>query len=445
MSPRLLLPALVLAMACGGKKPPESATPEPSAAPASTLPVKVADPDKLVDKSIPLIEEGSAKSLEEAEANLKMAVSVDAGHLDARLNLGVAQYHLDKLSDARAAFQAVIDADPTVADAYRYAGAVDEQGKNYAGAVSRYRAGMLQAPEDIPLRVALIGALRAQGRPLEAIDEAKAALAINANSVEVYNNFGLAYMDQGNLTLARFIFQKALQAIPDADSNAYIHCNLGWAAYLDENIPLATQELKRAVELDDQLVPALVYLSRIYMDDKNYADTVPMLETATQLDPSNADLYLNLGVAYRGVGRLDDAKAAYDKALSLDPSNPAPHFNLGVLLGDFNKDYDGAVDAFTTYVQAGGERAELANEYIAEVQKEKKRADRRKKALEAKKKREEERKRKEELLKEREKDKPKDEAPTEEAPTDTPPADAPPTDTPPADAPADAPGDPAPE
>jgi len=445
---RLLVPIVLLAVACGGKKPPEAPTPEPEAPTVIPMMVK-ANPDKLVAQAIELIEDGSTSKLEEAEKKLKEALSVDGSHLEARLNLGVAQYHLDKLTDARAAFDAVIAADASIADAYRYAGAVDEKGKNYGGAVSRYRSGIAVAPEDMPLRVALIGALRAQGRPLEAIDEAKAALAINANSVEVYNNFGLAYMDQGNLTLARFIFQTALRAIPEAKDNAYIHCNLGWVRFLEGNRPLATMELEKAVELDDELVPALVYLSRIYMDDKNYVDTVPLLETATRLDPENADLYLTLGVAYRGVGQLDDAKAAYEKALSLDPSNPAPHFNLGVLLGDFKKDYDGAVSAFNTYIQSGGERADLATEYIGEVEKEKKRAARREKALEAKKKRDEEKKKQEKLLEEAKKREEAEADAVPEAPEEAPePAPAPEEAPAPAPAPEEAPApdvSPAPE
>jgi len=410
------LPLLVVAMACGGKKtPPEAPVPEDDT-PVVPVVVPKVNPEKLVDQSVKLLASGDREDAEKAEEKLNDALAEEPGHLEARLNLGVAQYQLDKLAEARQSFQTVIDADPSIADAYRYAGAVDEKQNNYAAAVGRYRAGIDQAPEDMSLRVALIGALRAQGRPLEAIDEAKKALAINANSIEVYNNFGLAYMDQGNLTLARFIFQKALQAIPEAESNAYIHCNLGWVSFQDGNVPLATAELKKAVELDDELVPALVYLSRIYMDDKNYADTVPLLETATRLDPTNADLFLTLGVAYRGVGRLDDAQAAYDKALSLDPSDPKPHFNLGVLLGDFKKDYDGAVDAFNTYISSGGERSELASEYISEVEKEKRRAERRQKALEAKKKREEERKRKEKLLEEAKKREDKEAAQEEEPP-----------------------------
>ena len=400
-------------VACGGKKAPEAATPEPSSTEAAAPKAPVVPADKLVERALGKLESGNPSDIEAAKKELELALVQQPDHLEAMLNLGVAKHLLDDLPGARQAYAAVVAAEPTMAKAYLYLGAVDEQQNNFAAAVGRYRDGIAQAPEEMSLRVALIGVLRKQGKPGDAIEEAKAALAINANSIEVYNNFGLAYMDQGNLTLARFIFQKALQSIPEAESNAYIHTNLGWVSYQDGNVPLATSELKKAVELDDELVPALVYLARIYMDDKNYADTVPLLETAAERDPTNADLYLTLGVAYRGVGRLDDAEAAYNKALELNPADPSPHFNLGVLLGDFKKDYDGAVAAFNTYIQAGGDKSALATEYINEVEKEKKRAARRQKALEDKRKRDEERAKERALIEEAER-KAKEEAPAPE-------------------------------
>ncbi len=411
--------ALALLVACGGKKPVEPAA-DPAASDAPTAPVPaVVNVDKLVDGAIVKLEkeDRTRADLDDAAASLKQALSLEPDRLDAKLNLGVAMHLQGDLSGARTQYEGVLASHPGEERAWLYLGDVKAKQGDMSGAAATYREGLQQLPESMPLHVALIGVLRNQGRPNEAITAAKTALAVNSNAIDVYNNFGLAYMDLGNLTLARFIFQKALQSVPNADDNAYIHCNLGWVAYLDGDVYLATQELQRAVELDPELVPALVYLSRIYMDDKNFADTISLLETAASLTPDNADVQITLGVAYRGVGRLDEAEKAYRKALALDPGNPAPHFNLGVLLGDYRKDYDAAIAEFTTYVSAGGEKAELAQEYISEVEKEKKRAEKRAQAQAEKAKRDAERAEKKRLLEEAEKNK-KDPAPEEGAPVD---------------------------
>ena len=44
-------------------------------------------------------------------------------------------------------------------------------------------------------------------------------------------------------------------------------------------------------------------------------------ERATQIDPSYAQAFNNLAVAYEHEGQLDKARAAYEKALTLEPNN----------------------------------------------------------------------------------------------------------------------------
>lgn len=44
-------------------------------------------------------------------------------------------------------------------------------------------------------------------------------------------------------------------------------------------------------------------------------------ERATQIDPTYAQAFNNLAVAYEHQGDLDKARAAYEKALTLDPDN----------------------------------------------------------------------------------------------------------------------------
>jgi tetratricopeptide (TPR) repeat protein len=354
-----------------------------------------------VDEAAALIEQGRSADLEKAIEQLESLAGQDDSGV-ARFNLGVAYHRRGDLNRAMNQYQAVIATDPDNGHAWLYLGKIQEDQGIYNAAINNYRSGMRNDPENMALRVALIGALRAQGKTREAIDEAKSALKVNALSLEVYNNLGLAYLDLGDFTLAKFTFQKALQSISGAEQNAYLKTNLGWSYYQEGNRPAATKYLKEAVDLDKEFVPALVFLSRVYMDDHNYGDTVPLLETAAKKNPNNADVQLTLGVAYRGLGRLEEAEKAYEKALALDPANPAPHFNLGVLLGDYKKDYDGAIAAFNQYIASGGPEADMATEYIDDVQKEKSRAERRAKAEADRKKREEERKKREELLKQAE-------------------------------------------
>jgi Flp pilus assembly protein TadD len=94
------------------------------------------------------------------------------------------------------------------------------------------------------------------------------------------------------------------------------------------------------------------------MENHDYETAVPLLEGAARLDESNHGVFVDLGIAYRGLGRPEDARRAWEKALEIDEGNPAPHFNLGILLGDDLKDYDGALVAFQAYLDGGGTEAD---------------------------------------------------------------------------------------
>ncbi|MCB9686766.1 MAG: tetratricopeptide repeat protein [Alphaproteobacteria bacterium] len=445
-------PLVLLLWACTPKGPVENPVPEPTATvtdpttpdPTSVTPVPTAAPEpssmKVEDrvaKASELIESGSPADLEKAIQILETAANEDMSGV-ARLNLGVAYQKRGDLSRAANQYQAVIATHPDNGDAWLYLASVQQLQGQKEQARSNIDQGIRNDPENVDLRVAKINLLREQGRTNDALEEAKAALKINAKSLGVYNAFGLCYLEQGDLTLARFIFQKAIQEIEGAEDNAFLQTNLGWTYYLDENVPQATFHLKKALELDPNLLPAAVYLSKIYMEDHNYGDTVPLLENAERLDPNNAEIQLTLGVAYRGVNRLDDAEKAYRKALSLDPADPAPHFNLGVLIGDYRKDYDGAVNEFSQYIAGGGPERALAEQYIKDIQREKELSEKRAAAAAEAKRREEERKKKEELVKQAEPKPAPAPAPAPEEPTPEEPAPAP-------EEPAPAPEEPAPE
>jgi tetratricopeptide (TPR) repeat protein len=410
---------------------PEAPTPAPAPVPEPAAPTG-GPIEQQVAAAVELIQKGSAADLERAIQILEPAANQDTTGV-ARVDLGIAYQKRGDLARASNQYQAVIAAHPDNGDAWAYLASVQElQGQGQA-AEQTVKQGVQNAPDNIALRVALINQLRDDGRIDEAIEESKRALHVNAKSLGVYNAFGLCYLARKDYTLARFILQKAVQEIEGAEGNAFLQTNLGWTYFNQGNVPQATFHLKKAVEIDGNLVPALVYLSKIYIDDHNYADTIPMLENAARLDPSNAEIQLTLGVAYRGMGRLEDAERCYQRALQLDPKNPAPHFNLGVLVGDYRKNYEGAIAEFSAYIAGGGPEKALAEQYIKDIQKEKELSEKRAKAAEEAKKREEERKKKEELVKDEEK-----------KPEEAPPAPAPAPEPAPPPAPAPAP-EPTPE
>lgn len=393
----------LIAAGCGPKAPPEVAAPEPVLeSPASS--VDVLPLEQRIHRAAELLAQTpeTPERARQARELLESARREAPDNPIVHLNLGIAAHRLGDLDAAEKAWQSVIGLDPAQSAAYLYLGQLARARGRVDSAVANFRNGIRNAPEDMDLRVGLVATLREADRLDEALREAKEALSVNADNVQLFNHMGLAYLDQGEYVLAKFVFQKA-RSIPGGEDDPLLNANLGWTYYLEGDPDLALYRLEEARKLDPELVPTLVYLAHLYMDDHNWEDALQALESAARQEPENPVLQLNLGICYRGVGRHEDARKAYEKALQLDPLDPAPLFNLGVLLGDSLKNYDAAIASFQQYIDRGGEQAELASQYMGDVEREKRRVERKRKADEERRKREQERLERQRLLEEAEK------------------------------------------
>ena len=333
-------------------------------APAVTAPETL---EERLDVAIKLLDKGDANSARLAIPELESLAKSDKDVPEVHYNLGVARLLSGDTTGARKAFMAATDLDPTLGDAWLNLGALAEREGDLDRALANYRSGLRYQADHPDLIVGVISALRKLGRNDEAIREAKAALIKNANNVNAYNNLGLVYVDQGNLDLALFLYQKALNEIEGADENALLHCNLGQVYLLLERPNSARRELERSIELDPKLVVALLFLSEYYLDNHDWNGAFALLETALAVEPENPAVHINLGITYRGLQRYDEAKASYEKALALDPNNPDPYLNLAVLYGDYLKSYDVALGSIQTYRDRGGRNFELASAWEEDI------------------------------------------------------------------------------
>lgn len=351
-----------------------------------------------VDEAARLLAEARSEGdLRKALQILEGVVADAPGHAAARFDLGIARQRLGDLDGAERAYREAARLDPQLRRVHLHLGELERARGRVDRALAAFDEGLEHDPEDMDLHLARVVTLREAGRAQEAVDAAKAALAVRSDNVDIYSAMGLAWLDLGEPVLARFVFQKA-RMLPAGERDALIHANLGWTYYLEGQRALARYRLEEALALDPTLVPTLVYLARVYMDDHDWTHAVRVLEEAVRQVPGDAALRLNLGICYRNVGRHQEAKVAYERALALDPSDPKPLFDLGILLGDSLKDYEGAVGAFQRYIDAGGPEAELAREYVQAVERERTRVEKQREAEQERLRRQKEREQRQELL-----------------------------------------------
>ena len=59
--------------------------------------------------------------------------------------------------------------------------------------------------------------------------------------------------------------------------------------------------------------------------------TIAVLEQALKTDPTNGDLWIHLGFAYRKSGDIDQAQKAFTQAATLSPQDPDSLYMLGLI------------------------------------------------------------------------------------------------------------------
>ncbi len=121
-------------------------------------------------------------------------------------------------------------------------------------------------------------------------------------------------------------FQNAITKVPEEK----VFHNLLALDYMDHKYyPLAEKQLLWALNLDPYYPEALVNLGIVKYKTGDREAEMALYQQAIQAGPDFAAAHFNLGVAWIGLRKMDQAQLELEKAFQLDPLNPAAPFWLG--------------------------------------------------------------------------------------------------------------------
>ena len=206
-----------------------------------------------------------------------------------RLRVGAILADLDRMDEAVAALQAMVDERPERTDAAAALGDVLRMKERYEEAEAAYDIAIERTAtvENRHWRLFYVRgiALERIGAWPEAEADFLRALELEPDQPLVLNYLGYSWVEQRhNLDEAKTMIEKAVELRPD---DGYIVDSLGWVAYRLGDFEEAVYQLERAVEL--------------------VAD-----------DPIIND---HLGDAYWQVGRLNEARFQWRRVLTLEPED----------------------------------------------------------------------------------------------------------------------------
>ena len=91
--------------------------------------------------------------------------------------------------------------------------------------------------------------------------------------------------------------------------------------YCNGELDKASEEYKKAIEINPDFIPSYFCLGVISYDKKNYSEALEYFNKVIKKNPSYVDGYIWMGKTYMSAGKSLQAKNTFEKALELEPDN----------------------------------------------------------------------------------------------------------------------------
>ncbi len=291
-----------------------------------------------------------------------LQVAVDAGYggLETMRKIGLLHMELEQFDEAIDVFTGMLEKDPALHQVRLYLGMALEESGDLDAAAAEFQ----KIPRDSSSYVDAVGhisfILKEQGKPEQAVETLRKAIADSPEQLEFYLNLSSLYesLQKGADALALlFDAEKKFTAEPRLQFRiGVLYDKLG-------NRPESIERMKRVIELNPNDAQALNFIGYTYAEiGINLEEALGYLKKAVSIRPNDGFILDSLGWVYYKLKRYDDAVKHLEDAASLvdDDSTIVEH------LGDVyaaRKEFRKALKAYKKAVDLDPERTEMAEKY----------------------------------------------------------------------------------
>ncbi len=183
------------------------------------------------------------------------------------------------------------------------------EGRYFGEAIEAFRRGIELGEDDSGLRFLLIQALHGNHDFEEALAEAQQAATLFPNLPQSHFHLALELDNIGRFAEARTRLEHALE-VDQEFSEARIL--LGQVMMKLGDTEGGAAQFRRVISQDPGAGRAYAGLGRALVQLKQYEEVVRLMTKAISIDRESASLHLYLAQAYRGLGRMAEAKRESD-------------------------------------------------------------------------------------------------------------------------------------
>jgi tetratricopeptide (TPR) repeat protein len=207
-------------------------------------------------------------------------------------------------------------------------GTAQLQLKNIAAARQDYEFAKQIAPRDPVVYNSLALVSLAENKPQDAISSFENALNVDATNFDALNGLITLYGRNNELDKAHARIDAALGAYPNMASLHYLKAQVfGY----QRNAQMVEAELNKALEIDQNYVPAYSALAALYIQSKQEDRAIAQYQKIVNLRPENSTAYVLIGMLEDQRKNYDVAVESYKKALEKDPNSVIAANNLAWL------------------------------------------------------------------------------------------------------------------
>jgi tetratricopeptide (TPR) repeat protein len=275
--------------------------------------------------------------MSDAVASYKNAVEFDPKWFEAQKNLGLALAKSGDLAAAAAAFKIAVTLKPTVGgqpalvDAWLSLAQATEQIQPPESLAAYQKAAELD-PANADAKLGIARMTERAGNPSAEQEYLKLAESGNRESIE---HLITLYIKQKRYADAETWLNKYMAANPQ---NTAAQLELGKLLAAEGKTQEAIAQVEPAYKAFPDPKTARL-LADLYLDGKQYPAAASLLQPLVARSPQDAQLHFNYGLALLHLLKYADAQAEFLKSVQLNPASPDAYLNLGYAAQE-NKNYE---------------------------------------------------------------------------------------------------------
>jgi tetratricopeptide (TPR) repeat protein len=247
-----------------------------------------------------------------------------------------------RLAEARLLVESICRENPEYADAWLLLGSLHGHLGEFPQAEQCLRQGLSLQPQNAAGHYQLAAALKAQGKPGEAIRHYRQTVQLQPGLARAHNDLGVTLQEQGQLDKATACYEEAIRLQPDY---TMAHYNLGSVKKAQGNYNAAEYHYRQALASKNDFVAAHLALGLVQQAQENPTGAVTHYRQALRIDPSSDEAYYKLGKILQNLKKSDEALTALHKAVELNAGRPEAWHALGSIYR-FKNDLDQAMSCF---------------------------------------------------------------------------------------------------